>query len=52
MIRWLRTKLRLREKPTRRRNRSDPETIRRAHDDSDRENWKLWKLRTPPTPRR
>ena len=46
MIRWLRAKLR------RRTSRSDPEGVRRARGDSDRDNWKLWKLRTPPVPRR
>jgi hypothetical protein len=46
MIRWLRAKLALRK------SRADPESLRRARGDVDRDNWKLWKQRTPPTPRR
>jgi hypothetical protein len=46
MIRWLRSKLR------RRAPKLDPETRRRVHDDTERANWKLWKDRTPPLPRR
>jgi len=45
MIRWMRERLA-------RRSSADPEASRRARSDADRDNWKLWKQRTPPTPRR
>jgi hypothetical protein len=46
MLRWMREKLARRSPAT------DPETARRARDDADRDNWKLWKQRIPPTPKK